>query len=147
MDSYDDDHRSEYLQDEYIENLIFELFGYGMDDLQEIVIDYENRIPCKEEDEKIAFRLFSGDMEKLDLMDYFNENLVGNNKDFNELTKFNQIYSYFKQSQNLHKLTYKLFVLKRYGFDYNKSDIKGETEQHQKMLSNLEKLYKNRKKE
>jgi hypothetical protein len=135
---FDDDHIQDYLEADYIENLIFETFGYTEEELQNIISKYESKIPYNNKDERTAFTLFNGDMTKLDLLDYFNENFNQRNKSFTELTKFNQIFFYFNKVEKISQERYKELVFERYTFNYLGRDIRGETNSHQKTLHNLE---------
>ena len=42
--------------------------------MQNIITKYESKIPYKNNDERNAFTLFNGDMTKLKLLDYLNDN-------------------------------------------------------------------------
>lgn len=57
---FDDDHIQDYLEADYIENLIFETFGYTEEELQNIISKYESKIPYNNKDERTAFTLFNG---------------------------------------------------------------------------------------
>ena len=135
---FDDDHLHDYLEDDYIANVIFETFGYTEEELQNIITKYESKIPYKNNDERNAFTLFNGDMTKLKLLDYLNDNFNQKNKSFTELTKFNQIFFYFNKVEKISQERYKDLVLERFNFNYLGRDIRGETDSHQKTLRNLE---------
>ncbi|WP_313030204.1 hypothetical protein [Soonwooa sp.] len=141
MDFIDDDHIGDYLQDDYIENLIYDRFAYTEEELHKIIADYESKIPYKNEIDRIAFTLFSGEMTRLKLLDYFIDNFNQTNKSFTDLTKFNQIFYFLNKYQKISKERYKQLVSKKYNFDYGRRDIKGETLTHQTTLKNLEILF------
>lgn len=139
---FDNEQIEDDLQADYIENLIFETFGYTEVELENIIAKYESKIPYKNNDERNAFTLFNGDMTKLKLLDYLNENFNQRNKSFTELTKFNQIFYFLNEKVKISKERYKDLVLERYNFNYDGRDIKGETDSHQKTLVNLEIYFK-----
>ncbi len=91
---------------------------------------------------KIANIVFSADTEKLELLRYFEENFSGYRNDFTDLTKYNQIYFYFNFIQKIPKKPYQLLIKELFGFDYGKSEIKGENEVHQTTLKNLHSNFK-----
>lgn len=144
---YDDNHSEEYLQDEHVEDLIYDIFNYTEEEIHRIIADYELRIPYKDAVERLAFTIFQGDMTKFKLLDYFFENFNQTNKSFTDLTKFNQIFYFLNEKEKVSKDRYKELVLKRYSFEYNGRDIKGETSTHQKTLENLEILFNESHKE
>lgn len=99
--------------------------------------------------QKNANSFFRGKIELIDLLRYFYDNFHSSSLKTKDLTKFNQIFAYFnsyndkidKAKGSLDKNAFKALVKQLFGFDYGKSEIKGETQKHIEQLENLAQQY------
>lgn len=88
---------------------------------------------------QLADEVFSADKEKLSLLEYLADNFSSSANNFTELTKYNQIYFYLNRQNKystIPQAPYKKLIKEMFGFDYGKSEIKGETPKHQTQLRN-----------
>ncbi|TYT28262.1 hypothetical protein [Elizabethkingia anophelis] len=110
--------------------------------------EFEKHNNKKHEDlNKLVNIVFGGDENLYKLLIYFSENFTSTRKDFNDLTKYNQIYRYFNNllDHNIEHRAYKELIKLTFKFDYEQREIKGETTKHIEQLEKLESIFNSKR--
>lgn len=104
-------------------------------------INSTNNQPIKSDIEdnikNLANVVFSHDLNKLEQLKYIVQELNGYRKNFSDLTKYNQIYSYFNEIEPIPTKPYKELIKGLFGFNYDKRQIKGSNQRHQLSIKKI----------
>ncbi len=111
-----------------------------IESLEKVLYDSVDR----DKSNTLANEVFFGDLGKLELLIFFNENFTISAKNFTDKTKYTQIYFYLTSicEHNIPKKPYQELVKNLFGYDYKGAEIKGTTYKHQTFLGKIHSDFK-----